>query len=78
MNDWIAKLKTQFGLTNDVLKAKMRDATGCEHSSELTEEQAADMIGIYMTWLNQLEEAAAENTKAAEQKGAFHFEQANS
>ena len=70
MNDWIAKLKTQFGLTNDVLKAKMRDATGCEHSSELTEEQAADMIGIYMTWLNQLEEAAAENAKAAENKVA--------
>jgi hypothetical protein len=68
MNDWIAKLKTQFGLTNDVLKAKMRDATGCEHSSELTEEQAADMIGIYMTWLNQLEESAAENAKTAETK----------
>jgi hypothetical protein len=68
MNDWIAKLKTQFGLTNDVLKAKMRDATGCEHSSELTEEQAGDMIGIYMTWLNQLEEAAAENAKTAETK----------
>ena len=78
MNEWIGKLKAQFGLSNDVLKTKMRDATGCEHSSELTEEQAADMIGIYMTWLNQLEEAAAENAKATERKAAFHFEQANS
>jgi phage recombination protein Bet len=62
MNDWIGKLKVKFGLTNEILKAKMLDATGVEHSSELTEEQANDMIGVYMTWLNQLEEAAAANT----------------
>jgi hypothetical protein len=68
MNDFIAALKMKFGLTNDVLQAKMCDATGVEHSSELTEAQAEDMIGVYMTWLNQLEEAAAENNKAAEQK----------
>jgi hypothetical protein len=61
MNDFIAGLKMKFGLTNEILKAKMLDATGVEHSSELTEEQANDMIGVYMTWLNQLEEAAAEN-----------------
>jgi hypothetical protein len=73
MNDFIAGLKMKFGLTNDVLQAKMRDATGVEHSSELTEEQADDMIGIYMTWLNQLEEAAAENAKTAEQKGSVPF-----
>jgi hypothetical protein len=73
MNDWIGKLKVKFGLTNEILKAKMLDATGVEHSSELTEEQANDMIGVYMTWLNQLEEAAADNARTAEQKGSVPF-----
>jgi phage recombination protein Bet len=67
MNDFIAGLKMKFGLTNEILKAKMLDATGVEHSSELTEAQAEEMIGIYAMWLNQLEEAAAANT--VEQKG---------
>jgi hypothetical protein len=68
MNDFIGNLKTKFNLTNDNLKDKMRDATGCEHSSELTIDQADDMIGIYMQWLNQLEEAAAAN-ETEKQKG---------
>jgi phage recombination protein Bet len=63
MNDFIAGLKMKFGLTNEILATKMRDATGCERSADLSEEQANDMIGIYATWLNQLEEAAAENAK---------------
>ena len=73
MNDFIAGLKMKFALTNEILKAKMLDATGVEHSSELTEEQANDMIGVYMTWLNQLEEAAADNARTAEQKGSVPF-----
>ena len=40
MNDWIGKLKVKFGLTNEILATKMRDATGCERSADLTIEQA--------------------------------------
>jgi hypothetical protein len=73
MNDFIAGLKTKFGLTNDVLKAKMQEIAGVEHSSDLTIEQADEMIGIYMTWLNQLEEAAFENAKTAAEKKEVPF-----
>jgi hypothetical protein len=68
MNDFIGNLKVKFGLTNDVLAAKMNDLTGCERSADLTIDQADEMIGVYATWLNQLEEAAAENAKTAETK----------
>ena len=63
-----ASSRCKFGLTNEILATKMRDATGCERAADLTEEQANEMIGVYMTWLNQLEEAAAENAKTAERK----------
>jgi hypothetical protein len=74
MNDFIGNLKVKFGLTNDVLAAKMNDLTGCERSADLTIDQADEMIGVYATWLNQLEEAAFENAKAeADKKGPVPF-----
>jgi hypothetical protein len=74
MNDFIGNLKVKFGLTNDVLAAKMNDVTGAERSADLTQEQADEMIGVYAAWLNQLEEAEYENAKVeADKKGSVPF-----
>jgi hypothetical protein len=73
MNDFIGGLKIKFGLTNDVLQAKMKDVTGKEKSADLTSKQAEEMIGVYAMWLDQLEEAAYENAKAAGEEKEVSF-----
>jgi hypothetical protein len=73
MNDFIGGLKMKFGLTNDVLQAKMKDVTGKEKSADLTSKQAEEMIGVYAMWLDQLEEAAYENAKAAGEEKEVSF-----
>ena len=37
MNDFIGNLKVKFGLTNDVLQAKMNELTGADRSADLTD-----------------------------------------
>jgi phage recombination protein Bet len=67
LNEHITGLKTKFGLTNEDLQARMREATGgVESCNSLSHAQGEEMIEIFAVWLNQLQEAAATATKKVE------------